>query len=134
MPKLVKTKNFFTARFARGTEDTEESQQALTGYGETAISGHLHPCGIQVLATPREASVCVQNRISTVPDTRLSLLLGAILCELCASSPACGTGGRTVICHLPSPVAGYKRLDRAIHRVRLFDHEKMTRIRDADEL
>jgi hypothetical protein len=30
-----------TTRFARGRKDTEESlMQALTGYGETAISGH----------------------------------------------------------------------------------------------
>jgi hypothetical protein len=53
--------------------------QALTGYGETAISGHLHPFGIQVLATPREASVCVRNRFSTVPDTIFFLLSEAPL-------------------------------------------------------
>jgi hypothetical protein len=99
----VKTLVSFTTRFARGTEGAEESlMQALTGYGETTISGHLHPSGIQVLATPRdseasckEASVCVRNRISTVPDTVAFLLRGALLCDLCVSSLACGgTGGR----------------------------------------
>ena len=53
------------------------------------------PSGYKVLATPRAASVCVRNRISTVPDTIVCFLRKALLCDLCVSSPACsGTGGR----------------------------------------
>jgi hypothetical protein len=46
-----------------------------------------------MLAAAREASVCVRNSISTVPDTIISLLGGVLLCVLRASKPACGLGG-----------------------------------------
>jgi hypothetical protein len=78
--------------------------KVLTGYGETTISGHLHPSGIQVLDTLREASVCVRNRISTVPDTELSFLREALLCDLCASvvESHCSSS-QTSLFPLPSP-------------------------------
>src|SRR5271157_1330080 len=64
---------WITTRFARGTEGTEECHiQALIGYGETTISDQPHPSGIEIFVTLREASVCIRNRISTVPDTILS--------------------------------------------------------------
>ena len=38
--------------------------KVLTGYGETTISGHLYPSGIQVLATPtRSVGVCPEQNL-----------------------------------------------------------------------
>ena len=38
--------------------------KVLTGYGETTISGHLHPCGIHVHTTPtRSVGVCPEQNL-----------------------------------------------------------------------
>jgi|SRR5271157_4291273 len=77
---------------------------ALTGYGETAISGHLHPCGAQaplgVHGTRHTHAErrCASGTESPLFRTRVkSFLREALLRDLSASSPAFGgTSGRIV--------------------------------------